>query len=76
MSVVLYSTPSCRYCVMAENFLRQQKIPFQKFDVSRDQRRAEEMMRKSGQTGVPVLDVRGKILVGFRQDDILSAYRR
>lgn len=70
MSVTVYSTPSCPYCTMAKNYLKQKQIPFQEFDVSQDQRRAEEMVRKSRQMGVPVLDVNGKIIVGFSPKDI------
>jgi glutaredoxin len=55
---------------MAKNYLKQKQIPFQEFDVSQDQRRAEEMVRKSRQMGVPVLDVNGKIIVGFSPKDI------
>jgi glutaredoxin 3 len=75
MSVVVYSTPSCPYCTMAKAFLKKKQVPFEDYDVSRDQGRAEEMIRKSGQMGVPVLDVNGRILVGFRPSDIESALK-
>jgi glutaredoxin 3 len=70
MSVTVYSTPSCPYCTMAKNYLKQKEIPFEEFDVSQDQPRAEEMVRKSRQMGVPVLDVNGTIIVGFSPKDI------
>jgi len=76
MSVQVYSTPSCPYCSMVKDFLRKKQIPFEDYDVSRDQRRAEEMIRKSGQMGVPVTDVNGRILVGFRPAEIENALRR
>lgn len=72
----MYSTPSCAYCTMAKNWLRQNKVAFTEFDVSRDERRADEMFRKSGQMGVPVLDIRGKVLVGFRPQDMEQALKR
>ena len=75
MSIVVYSTPSCPYCSMVKDFLRKKQIPFEDYDVSRDQRRAEEMVRKSGQMGVPVLDVNGRILVGYRPADIENALK-
>jgi len=75
MSVVVYSTPSCPYCTMAKDFLKKKQVPFEDYDVSRDERRAEEMIRKSGQMGVPVLDVNGRILVGFRPADIENALK-
>lgn len=70
MSVVVYSTPSCPYCTMAKNYLKGKKVPFEEYDVSRDQKRADEMIRKSGQMGVPVLDIQGRILVGYRPAEI------
>lgn len=75
MSVAVYSTPSCPYCTMVKSFLKEKNIPFDEYDVSRDQRRAEEMVRKSGQMGVPVVDVNGRILVGYRPAEIERALR-
>jgi len=75
MSVVVYSTPSCSYCAMVKDFLKKKSVTFQEYDVSRDQRRADEMVRKSGQMGVPVVDVNGRIIVGFRQAEIESALK-
>ena len=63
--VLVYSTPSCPYCSMAKDFLRSKNVPFQDIDVSRDQNAAMEMIRKSGQNGVPVIDFNGEIIVGF-----------
>lgn len=73
MSVIVYSTPTCPYCLMVKAFLKKKKIPFESYDVSRDRQRAEEMVRKSGQMGVPVIDVNGKIFVGYRPADIEQA---
>jgi glutaredoxin 3 len=75
MSVAVYSTPSCPYCVMVKNFLKKKQVQFADYDVSRDQRRAEEMVRKSGQMGVPVVDVNGRILVGYRPAEIERALK-
>jgi glutaredoxin len=58
---------------MVKDFLKKKQVPFQEYDVSRDQRKAEEMVRKSGQMGVPVVDVNGRILVGFRPAEIERA---
>jgi len=76
MSVTLYSTPSCGYCTKAKAFFRERRIPFTEYDVSADQRRAEEMVRKSGQMGVPVIEINGKIIVGFNQPEIERALKR
>jgi len=63
--VIVYSTPTCPYCHMVKNFLAQNNIPFEDIDVSFDQRAAQEMIQKSGQMGVPVIDIDGQIVVGF-----------
>lgn len=76
MAITLYSTPSCTYCKKAKSWFQENRIKFQEYDVSRDQRRADEMVRKSGQMGVPVIDVNGRIIVGFNQPEIERALRR
>jgi glutaredoxin 3 len=75
MSVLVYSTPSCPYCTMVKSFLKKKQVQFEEYDVSRDQRRAEEMIRKSGQMGVPVVDVNGRIFVGYRPAEIEGALK-
>jgi len=50
-------------------------VKFTEYDVSRDQRRADEMVRKSGQMGVPVIDINGRIIVGFNQPEVERALR-
>ena len=67
MSVTIYTTPSCSYCRMAKDWFRQNGISFTEYNVAADMHRAEEMMHKSGQMGVPVIDVDGKIIVGFNE---------
>ena len=76
MSVHVYSTPSCPYCTMVKNFLKKKQVPFDEYDVSRDPRRADEMIRKSGQMGVPVVEVNGRVLVGYRPAEIEAALAR
>jgi len=76
MSVVLYSTKSCPYCIQAKNYLHREGIGFTEYKVDSNTQKAEEMFKKSGQYGVPVLDVNGKILVGFRPEDIQRALKR
>lgn len=63
--VIVYSTPTCPYCNAAKRYLRERRINFYDVDVSRDARAAAEMVRKSGQQGVPVLDINGSIIIGF-----------
>ena len=76
MAVTIYSTPSCGYCNMAKDYFRQNGISFTEFNVAQDTARADEMLRKSGQMGVPVLDINGRIIVGFNKPEIENALRR
>lgn len=71
--VTVYSTPTCPFCTMAEDFLKQNNVEFKHVDVSADQSALKEMMQKSGQTGVPVIDIDGKIIVGFNEPAIRQA---
>ena len=66
--VIVYSTPACPYCVMAKNYFKEKQVEFDDIDVSSDQSKAMEMIQKSGQMGVPVIDIAGDIIVGFRPD--------
>ncbi len=68
--VLVYSTPTCPYCVRAKQFLKDNNIIFEEVDVAADQKAAEEIIKKSGQMGVPVLDIEGEIIVGFDKDKI------
>ncbi len=75
MAVTLYSTPTCGYCRMAKDWLRNRNVRFEEYNVAADPRRAEEMVRKSGQMGVPVLDVNGRIILGFNVPEIERALK-
>jgi glutaredoxin-like YruB-family protein len=67
MNVVVYTTPTCGFCHQAKQFLSRQGIPFVERNVASDHRAAAEMVRISGQQGVPVITVDGKVVVGFDQ---------
>tara|TARA_Y100000310_G_scaffold344969_1_gene460858 strand:- start:1452 stop:1691 length:240 start_codon:yes stop_codon:yes gene_type:complete len=68
--VKVYSTPTCPFCVRAKEFLKEHNIDFENIDVSKDQAASKEMVDKSGQMGVPVIDIDGKIVVGFDVEKI------
>lgn len=68
--VILFSTPTCTYCRRAKRYLRERGVPFKDVDVSRDATAARDMVRRSGQQGVPVIDIGGKIIVGFDQHKV------
>ena len=76
MSVSVYTTPSCSYCSLVKSYLSQEGISYTEYNVARDTHRAEEMVRKSGQMGVPVLDINGRIIVGFNKPEIEKALHR
>jgi glutaredoxin 3 len=73
MSVHIYTTPSCGFCTLAKKYLSGKNVSYTEHDVSRDVRKAEEMVRKTGQMGVPVLEINGKIIVGFNRPAIDQA---
>jgi glutaredoxin 3 len=70
--VKIYSTPTCPYCIRAKQFLKDQNISFEDVDVSTNREAGEEMIQKSGQMGVPVLDIEGEIVVGFDKAKIIK----
>jgi glutaredoxin 3 len=63
--VIVFSTPTCSFCNMAKKYFREKGIKYRDVDVSRDMAAARDMIRRSGQQGVPVIDIGGKIVVGF-----------
>ena len=70
MSVSIYTTPSCPYCTMAKQYMSSKNVSYTEYDVSRDTRKAEEMVRKSGQMGVPVIEINGRVILGFNRPEI------
>jgi glutaredoxin-like YruB-family protein len=72
-NVKVYSTPTCPYCKTAKNYLSDNNIPFEDVDVSVSQSAAQDMISKSGQMGVPVIDIDGQIIVGFDRAKIARA---
>ncbi len=68
--VLIYTTETCPYCVRAKEYLDSHNIKFEAIDVGSDQDKAQEMIDKSGQMGVPVLDIDGEIIIGFNKDEI------
>ncbi len=68
--VTVYSTPTCSWCTTIKNYLRTNGIRFKDVDVSKDQKAAEEMARRSGQQGVPQTNINGQVVVGFDKEKI------
>ena len=68
--VIVFSTPTCSYCNAAKSYFRQKGVKYRDVDVSRDPAAARDMVRRSGQQGVPVIDIGGKVIVGFDRPKI------
>ena len=65
--VTVYSTPTCSWCNTLKSWLRKNGIPYSDIDVSRDEKAAQELVRRTGQHGVPQTDINGEVVVGFNQ---------
>lgn len=63
--VIVYSTPTCIYCQMLKDWLKQNSVPFTAYDLSRDVERREEVIKKTGQMAVPVIEIDDEIIIGF-----------
>ena len=66
--VKVYSTPTCPYCVTAKNFLKENNVPYKDVNVGEDRQAAAYMIEKTGQMGVPVIEINGKFIVGFDKE--------
>ena len=64
-NITIYSTPSCHFCHMAKDFFKENNVEFTDKNVAVNRASAEEMVQKSGQMGVPVIDINGEIIIGF-----------
>jgi glutaredoxin-like YruB-family protein len=76
MKVKVYSTPTCPWCVRVKEFLKDKGVEFDDIDVSKDQKAAQQMIEKSGQMGVPVLEVGEEIIIGFNKEAIEKALKK
>ena len=72
-NITVYSTPTCPYCTMAKEYLTSKNFAYTNIDVAADPAKADEMIKKSGQMGVPVIDIDGAIIVGFDKSKINAA---
>ena len=68
--VVIYSTPTCPYCKRAKEYLSRKGIPYIERNVAMDRDAAKEMIKKSGQMGVPVILINGEVIIGFNQTQL------
>jgi len=71
-NVEIYSTPTCHYCQMAKEFFKEKGIQYTEYNVLTDLAKRQEMIDNSGQLGVPVISIDGKVVIGFDQAEISS----
>jgi len=71
--IKIYSTTTCPYCEMAKDYLKKHNVNYENVDVSNDEKAQQEMIKKSHQMGVPVIDIDGAIIVGFNRSEIDKA---
>ena len=71
--VIVYSSPTCVWCMRAKTYLHTRGVPFRDVDVSRDPAAARNLVRRTGQMSVPVIEIDGRAIVGFDQPQIDSA---
>lgn len=70
MQVKIYSTPTCYYCVKAKQYFQSKGISYIDLDVSANEAYAQEMIRKTGQMGVPVIEIKNQTIIGFNKSKI------
>lgn len=68
--IKVYSTPTCAYCVTLKAFLKEKGFEFEEIDVAEDEKAREEMIKKTGQMGVPVVEIDEHIIIGFDKEKI------
>ena len=71
--VTIYSTPTCHFCQMTKDFLKEKGIGYTEHDVAHDLEKRQEMIQKSGQMGVPVIFVGGEMIIGFDKERLVSS---
>ncbi|MDP3052526.1 MAG: glutaredoxin family protein [bacterium] len=74
--IKIYTTPACVFCEMAKEFLKEKKIAYKEYDISRDEKAQKEMLEKSHQLAVPVFDIDGKILINFNRVQLEEAIKK
>jgi len=75
MKVKIYTTPTCPWCKKTKEFFKENNVVYEEVDVTANQEAQKEMMDKSGQMGVPVIEIDGKIIVGYDVDKLKKALK-
>ena len=69
-NVNIYSTPTCHFCHMAKDYFKENNIEYTEFDVAADAEKRAQMMEKTGQMGVPVIEIGDEVVIGFNESKI------
>lgn len=69
-AVTIYSTPTCHYCNLAKEFFKQNGVTYTEINVGADKEKAREMVKKTGQMGVPVIEVGNETIIGFNEEKL------
>ncbi len=73
---IIYTSPNCGYCLLLKDWLKEKNIEFEEIDISQDIEKIQEIEKKTGQKGIPVLETpKGEILVGFNQLELEKIFR-
>ena len=75
MTVKLYTTPTCPYCYTLKEFFKERNIEFEDIDISKDEKVKDEIIKRSGAIGAPIIEVNGEIIVGFDKEKISQLLR-
>ncbi|MDZ7838391.1 MAG: glutaredoxin domain-containing protein [Actinomycetota bacterium] len=73
--VLVYSTPTCPYCARVKDYLSENGVQYDEVDISSDQKNLDEMVKKTKQMGIPVIDFNGRIIIGFEKEEIDEAIK-
>lgn len=74
--VTIYTSPTCHYCKMAKEWLKSHKVSFTEIDVTADEEARDAMIEKSGEIGVPQIEIGNKIIVGFDKEELKKALKK
>ena len=75
MVIKIYTTPTCPWCKKTKEFFKENKIKFKEIDAASDKKAAKEMIKKSGQMGVPVIEIDKQLIVGFDEEKLKKALK-
>ena len=70
MKIKIFSTPNCPYCIKAKEYLKEKGLEFEEIDISKDQDAAQDIIKRSKQMSVPVIEIDGELVIGFDKEKI------